>query len=306
MRPASVRHRVHTRSRSSRRKSRTLIGSDGKDDPAALGYVIMAAVASRQDPRHFAGRKPINDLVTRLLATERTTGADAGLFGSADPTFDGAFRQGVALAALAAAHVERSRTFAPAAWLMQPAVRQRLVDVVPAGHHRAVPGGRPEHVRRPRHEQHCDGRTRPCRRTRSYPNVFRTAVSFAHVRSADGGYPFLAAPGQSSDPDSTALVIQAVIAEHAKPGTAVDALATFQLGCSDPVDSRGAYFFPGSRGVSILATVQSVPAAALKALPLAPSSPSSVGADHQLRAVGRYTGAEGRRCVRVDQPGRRS
>ena len=87
--------------------------------PPAIGYVVMAAVASRQDPRHFGGRKPVNDLVTRLLATERKSGPDAGLFGSADPTFDGAFRQGVALAALRAAGVGWEKAFLPIVWLVR-------------------------------------------------------------------------------------------------------------------------------------------------------------------------------------------
>ena len=39
------------------------------------------------------------DLVTRLQATMRTSGADAGLFGVQDPTFDGDFRQGLSFAA---------------------------------------------------------------------------------------------------------------------------------------------------------------------------------------------------------------
>ncbi len=32
-----------------------LQGSDGHDDPALLGYIIMAAVTSREDPTHFGG-----------------------------------------------------------------------------------------------------------------------------------------------------------------------------------------------------------------------------------------------------------
>jgi hypothetical protein len=35
-----------------------LTGSDGKDDPGLLGYFIMAAVSSRQDPRAFGARNP--------------------------------------------------------------------------------------------------------------------------------------------------------------------------------------------------------------------------------------------------------
>ena len=58
-------------------------------------------------PTSFGG----TNLVARLLATQRTTGTDAGLFGAQDPTFDGAYRQGLALAALAVGrdHVRAAR-----------------------------------------------------------------------------------------------------------------------------------------------------------------------------------------------------
>ena len=83
---------------------RTKIGAEvqlnGSDSPGALAQYILAAVADNQDPRHFGGTNPQNNLVARLVATARTTGTDSGLFGVQDPTFDGAFRQGLALAAL--------------------------------------------------------------------------------------------------------------------------------------------------------------------------------------------------------------
>jgi hypothetical protein len=245
------------------------------DDPAALGYVVMAAVASRQDPRHFGGRKPVNDLVTRLLATERKSGPDAGLFGSADPTFDGAFRQGVALAALRAAGVGWEKASLPTVWL----VRQQCANGLWTSYRPDVnvpcPAADPNAFVGP--DTNSTGMAvQGLAAYRVYPNVRRTIGSLLHAQSSDGGYPFVGAPGQSSDPDSTALVIQALIADHVRPGRAVGALASFQLGCSDPAGSRGAYFFPGgSRDVSLLATVQSVPASALKSLPLAPSSLSA-------------------------------
>src|SRR6185437_6477509 len=48
-----------------------------------------------------------------------------------------------------------------------------------------------------------------------------------------------------------------------------------QLGCADPVDVRGAFFFPGSRDANVFATVQAVPALAKATFPLAPSTPKS-------------------------------
>ena len=102
---------------------RTKIGSElqlnGQDSAGALGYYILAAVADNQDPRRFGGTNPQNNLVARLLATARTTGTDKGLFGVQDPTYDGAFREGLALAALRAAHVpgDNPRVAAAVSWM---------------------------------------------------------------------------------------------------------------------------------------------------------------------------------------------
>ncbi len=73
----------------------------GADGPGQLSLLILDAHALGVDPTTFGG----TDLVSRLLATERMSGTDAGLFGVQDPTFDGAYRQGLSLAALAAAGV---------------------------------------------------------------------------------------------------------------------------------------------------------------------------------------------------------
>src|SRR5689334_7404470 len=82
----------------------------GHDSAGALANYIMASVADAQDPRHFGGTAAKNNLVNRLLATARKSGPDKGLFGAQDPTFDGAFRQGLVLAALAAVHVSPKDT----------------------------------------------------------------------------------------------------------------------------------------------------------------------------------------------------
>ena len=69
--------------------------------------------------RRFGG----TDLVTRLLATEQTTGPDAGLFGTENQAANysaGGYQQGLALAALAAAGVTgRSQVGTAIAWLVQ-------------------------------------------------------------------------------------------------------------------------------------------------------------------------------------------
>ena len=102
-------------------------------------------------------------------------------------------------------------------------------------------------------------------------------ASLDAVQASDGGFSFMAAAGQSSDPDSTAIVIQGLLAFGSKPtktmwttpnGNPYDALAAFQLGCTSAPADRGAFFFPGSSTPNVFATVQAVPAMATKKLPV--------------------------------------
>jgi hypothetical protein len=139
---------------------KTKLGTDldtgGHLSPGALAEYLMAAVSDGQDPRHFGGTGAPNNLVSRLLATARTTGPDKGLFGASDPSFDGAFRQGLALEALKAADVAASMAD-------PPTVRERHVGGLPGRPFPRVSGRGPENVRRSRHEQHLVGSARTCR-----------------------------------------------------------------------------------------------------------------------------------------------
>ncbi len=116
-----------------------------------------------------------------------------------------------------------------------------------------------------------------------FPRRAATLSSLHAIQSADGGFPYLAAAGQSSDPNSTALVIQALLSTGVsatawRKGSATpqSALASYQLGCQDTASDRGAFFYPGDRSPNLLATVQAVPAAA--GVPLSAVQPWSVSA----------------------------
>jgi hypothetical protein len=260
-----------------------LTGSDGTDDAGRLSYSILAAVSAGQDPRAFGGSAPRNDLVARLLATARTTGSDRGLFGSSDPTYDGAFRQGVALQALAAAKVAASSLTASIGWLTGQQCANGLWTSYRASTATACPAADPATFAGP--DTNSTGMAaQGLGAYGRHPRQSALVATFHQIQSADGGFPFLAAKGQTSDPDSTALSIQGLIAYGAKPGlpafrngshTPYAALAGYQLGCSDPAADRGAFFYPGARTPSILATVQAVPAAAQRTFPLAPSTVST-------------------------------
>lgn len=245
--------------------------SEGADNPGRLGYDIQAAVVEHRDPRHFGGTAAPNNLVARLVATQRTTGADTGLFGAADPTFDGAFRQGVALTALRAAGVPATDLAVTrgTAWLRDQQCANGLWTSYRPDATVACPAADPATFTGP----DTNSTAMAAQGLAAYgQRPHRTSVlsSLDAVRSADGGFGFLAAPGQPSDPNSTALAIQAILAEGGSPGSAYAALASYQLGCDDP--AAGAFYFPigDSRDANLFATVQAVPAAAGKTFPLRP------------------------------------
>jgi hypothetical protein len=244
---------------------------DGSDGPGQLALLILDAHALGVDPHGFGG----SNLVARLQATERTTGVDAGLFGAQDPTFDGAYRQGLALAALAAAGVTSGTPVGSAdGWL----TGQQCPD-----------GGWTSYVTT---DNPCNGDPADY----EGPDTNSTALAveglsaqgdlgapaakqaLKFIKSAqdsDGGWGYepdaAHAPG-STDPDSTALVLQAVLALGKSPakgfakGSAnpVSALLSYQLTSGT---GKGAFYFPGSSDPDLLATYQAVPAVAGVAVP---------------------------------------
>ena len=265
--------------------SDAFVTDDGTDNPGNLAYFILAAVSAGQDPRHFGGTAAKNNLVNRLLATARTTGTDSGLFGTSDPTFDGSFRQGVVLTALKAAGVAKGNAKVAAAisWLTRQQCANGLWTSYRPDTTVACPAADPNTFAGP--DTNSTGMAVQGLAAYSLrPMKFKVLAALRSIQTADAGFPFLAAPGQTSDPDSTALSIQAILAEQGSPGAAIwakaganpyTALAGFQLGCADAAVDRGAFFFPGDRSPNTLATVQAVPALAGKTLPLPASVPTS-------------------------------
>ncbi len=258
------------------------VHTGGADVPGALATLILVAHTSGVSPTAFGPPGATTNLVARLLATQRTTGTDAGLFGSQSPTYDGAFRQGLALLALSA--VGRQNRLA-VRWL----TTQQCAD-----------GG---------WTAYRASTTAPCPApnpaTFSGPDTNSTSLAWqgllaegaapttsplpflAGAQSSDGGWAYIGTPTTPSDPNSTALVIQALLAAGQNPtsspwlrggGTPYDALLRFALGCAAPAPDRGAFYFntgDGTTKPNVLATVQAVPAAAGVHLPLAPSTPST-------------------------------
>lgn len=267
-----------------RRHVSSLTSGEGSDNPAALAYFILAGVSAGADVAHFGGSKPANDLPARLLRTVRLTGSDSGLVGTADPTYDGAFRQGLALAALSAtAPGPRAsrRVRLAVRWLERQQCANGLWQAYRSDTDVPCAAADPATFSGP----DTNSTSLAVQGLHAYglsPRRWNVIRSLHAVQSSDGGFPYLAAPGQASDPNSTALSIQAVLAERRslkaaswrKDGvTAYDALASYQLGRGrlgrrDAPADRGAFFYGDIRTPSVLATVQAVPAAAGRTLPV--------------------------------------
>lgn len=237
----------------------------GKDDPDELALLILDVHSMGSNPANFGG----TDLVTRLLATQQTSGVNKGLFGSQDPTYDGAYRQGLSLAALAGSGVTSgSQVSLAEQWLES----QQCPD-----------GGWTTYITK---ANPCNGKPANF----AGPDTNSTALAIeglsaqgvlgakaaglastfiAKAQDSDGGWGYepnaAGAPG-STDPDSTALVIQAILALGESPSATsfdkkssnpISALRSFQRTSGS---GAGAFVYPGISGPDLIATYQAVPA----------------------------------------------
>lgn len=247
------------------------------DDPGRLGKAIMIAVVAGEDPTTFGG----TDLVAR---TQATLGLfEPGLYGAADPSFDGVFRQGLAITGLLAAGVDPP--IVAFVWLGE---QQCTAPAAAAGAWEDY---------RANTAIACDA---PDPNTFAGPDTNSTALAIMALEAADEAYPspagFLAAsqnddggwpfiPGLGSDPSSTSLIIRALVSMGEDPadwatsgGDPWASLLSWQQGCDSPVADRGAFTsaFADPPGTpDVFSSVDGVAGAAGLPYPLAgPVSPS--------------------------------
>jgi hypothetical protein len=245
------------------------VTQDGADGPGQLALLVLDAHALGVSPTSFGG----TDLVSRLQTTEEASGKNAGLFGTKSQVKDfqaGVFDQGLALAALAAAGDTRGSSIKAAeSWLLD----QQCTD-----------GGWTSYESK---NNPCDGSPADF----EGPDTNSTALAIeglsaqgdlggsananahaflVHAQDPDGGWglePNTATTPGSTDPDSTALVLQAILAlgdsptqkPFVKNANPVSVLESFQ---STSGADQGSFSFPGISGPNILSTYQAVPAVA--------------------------------------------
>jgi hypothetical protein len=260
------------------------VSPHGVDNAGALATVILAAQSVGVDPATFGGSQPANDLVTRLENTQQTSGSDAGLFGSSDPTYDGAFRQGLSLMALATQGMANP---AGVAWLQDQQCSDGGWEAYRSDPTVACVAPDPTDYAGP----DTNSTAQAVQGLVAQEGLGVAGASFAvdptaffeSAQNTDGGFGYIGAASQSPDPDSTGEVIQALVAlgqlsnpVFTQPGSAtpLTALASFQLGCSASRAQRGAYVYPGEAGPNLIATLQAVPGAAEVAFPIGPQTPA--------------------------------
>ncbi|MQS12018.1 terpene cyclase/mutase family protein [Streptomyces kaniharaensis] len=196
--------------------------------------------------------------------------APDGLYGKSDPTYDGVWRQSLALTALAAAKV------APADSAVSWLTGQQCED-----------GGWPSFRAS---GAGCDAKTEDSNATAvaiqalaalgGHQDAVDKGVQWLKAnQNADGSWPYN--PGSPGDANSTGLAVNALFAAKADPAgvakagkNAFDGLAHFQLGCAVPADQRGAFAYQpdpsaGALAPNALATAQASLAAAGGWLPVA-------------------------------------
>ena len=229
-------------------------------NPARLALTILAVRAAGGDPMSFAS----HDLVADLLATKSAN----GLFGSADPTFDGAFRQGLALLALgsAAATVPADAVD----WLIAQQCSSGLWSAFRADVSVPCPDPDPDAFVGPDSNSTALA-VLGLAATGSTPTHDPVAALLSAL-GADGGWAYIVAPGvdtQASDVNSTALVVAALGA--AAPSSASAFLATLQIPCGQT--NAGAFGYQAAfPNANLLATVQAVPALTGGFAPAAPGT----------------------------------
>jgi hypothetical protein len=235
----------------------TLSGADG---PGQLALLIFAALAAGEDPRAF-GPTSI-DLVARLAATRQPS----GLYGSDDATYDGAFRQGLALVAL---YGVGEQDAGAVAWLVDQQCDDGLW--VPFRADTSAPCPPPDLTAFTGPDSNSTALAIAALALFGEQGAAESGVTALDgVRSPDGGWGYIV--GQDTDANSTGTVLPAlrtVTGNADEAGT--EALAAFQVGCdADAADRGGIAYQPVSGALTpdAYATAQAIPGLAGATFPV--------------------------------------
>lgn len=211
-----------------------LLGPD--DSVGALGYLLLLADAADVSATDFGGV----DLVARLQATFGDL--EPGLYGATDPTYDGVYRQGLALLGLASAGVAPDP--AAVSWLTDQQCTTGGWEAYRAD--TSTPCGPPDPVNFVGPDSNSTALAVEGLAAIDVPPPFDALAFLDDTQGSDGGWAFI--EGLDVDPNSTALVIQALVAAGEDPEAApwveggsspFDSLLSWQITAGDAADIGG-------------------------------------------------------------------
>jgi hypothetical protein len=256
-----------------RANAETVIAGDGADSPGDIGWLLVLTGATGGDPTNFGG---VN-LLTRLAGT--LDDFEPGLYGTTDPTFDGVFRQSVAILGLVAVGVAP-----PAAaldWLTgqqcEPGAGDPAADGGFAAYRDpAVPCTAPDALTYTGPDTDATSLAIKALLSAGVTAGVDDALDFlAGTRDPSGGFGWYA--GSDPVPNSTGLAIAAIVTAGEDPGSGrwasggtdpVTWLVAQQLPCGDP-DAGAFTSIYSDGGADQFATRQAVLGVALVRLPIA-------------------------------------
>jgi hypothetical protein len=250
------------------------------DDPGRLGKAIMLAELTGADPSSFGG----TDLVGRLEATLGLL--EPGLYGANDPTFDGVFRQGLAVTALLSAGEPVPN--AARQWLIDQQCDAPAASLGAWEDYRADPAAAcapPDPVTFTGPDSNSTAMA--IMALEASAGVYLDPTGYLEAtQEPDGGWGFIA--GAGSDPSSTSLVIRALIAMGEDPiawsdsgGDPWSSLLSWQQGCDAVAADRGAFtssFAEPPGTPDVLSTIDGIAGAAGQPYPLTGSVSLTPGA----------------------------
>ena len=231
------------------------------DSPGALAWLILDAVATDGDPTNFGG---VN-LVARLEATQQSD----GLFGSADPSYDGVFRQGLVLVALSSVGTTNTSGLA---WLQGQqcadggfvAFRADTSTVCPAVDPATFSGA----------DTNSTALAAMALAASGDDDDAAAAMNWLRsVRTSEGGFAYLGDASLQQDANSTGLVALAFqTVEGSQDAQSVAALASLQVPQSgDPLDAGGIAYQSGDPLTpDLMGTTQALLGLASQGLPFVP------------------------------------
>ena len=203
-------------------------------------------------------------VVALPMAPAQAAGPDAGLYGAADPTYDGVFRQSLALMGLAANEV--APPVAAITWLLRQQCADGSFQAYRADVTQPCPKPDPSAFTGPETNSTAmalmammaldDSRVQLPRRTLSavVTAADRAGAWLVRQQNADGGWPYYA--GGASDANSTGLSLSAVLTQAPSPSIPAYRKASRFLGTLAGACPAGGIAYQAGSAVDALSTAQ--------------------------------------------------